>query len=69
MGAADKIKEVLKHRHIKQYELAEMTGRNAQTLRSMLYKDNMTYATVEEIADILGCDIIFKDRKTGKTFR
>ena len=33
---------------------------------NMLYRDNMTFATVEIMADILGCDIVFKDRETGK---
>lgn len=69
MGASDKLKAVMKHKHIKQIELAEQTGRETQTLRSMLYRDNMTYATVEALADALGCDIVLVDRKTRKQYR
>lgn len=35
---------------------------------NMLCRDKMTFATVETMADILGCDIIFKDRETGKEY-
>lgn len=69
MGASDKLKAVMKHKHIKQAELAEKTGKDPQVLRNMLYRDNMTYATIEQLADALGCDVVLIDRKTRKQFR
>ena len=69
MGASDKLKAVMKHKHIKQTQLAEMTGKDLQALRNMLYRDNMTYATIEQLADALGCDVVLIDRKTRKQFR
>ena len=69
MGASDKLKAVMKHKHIKQTQLAEITGKDLQALRNMLYRDNMTYATIEQLADALGCDVVLIDRKTRKQFR
>lgn len=69
MGASDKLKAIMKHKNIRQIDLASQTGKEAQTLRSMLYRDNMTYASVEQLADALGCDIVFIDRKTRKQYR
>ncbi len=69
MGASQKLKDIMKHKRIKQTELAEQSGKQLQALRNMLYRDNMTYATVEQLADALGCDIVFIDRKTRKQYR
>lgn len=44
------------------------TAKSPNTVYNMLRRDNMTFATVEMMADILGCDIVFKDRETGKEY-
>ena len=44
------------------------TAKAPNVVYNMLRKDNMTFATVEIMADVLGCDIIFKDRETGKEY-
>lgn len=69
MGASQKLKDALRYKKITQIELAERTGKDLQALRNMLYRDNMTYATVEGLADALGCDVVLRDRKTGKLYR
>ena len=69
MGAKTKLKQAMADKEVTQVTLAEMTNRNVQTLRNMIYRDNMTYATVEELANILGCDVVLRDRKTGKLYR
>lgn len=69
MGAKKKLKMVMIDKGINQIDLAEMTGRKIGTLRNMLFRDNMAYTTVEELADALGCDVILRDRKTGKLYR
>ena len=68
MGAAKKIKMVLIDREMTQIDLSDISGKNIQTVRNMLCRDNMSYATVEHFADILGCDVVFRDRKTGKLY-
>lgn len=69
MGASRKLKDALKYKKITQIELAKQTGKDLQALRNMLYRDNMTYATVELLADAIGCDVVLRDRKTGKLYR
>ena len=68
MGASKKIKMVLVDRELTQVDLAKITGKHIQTLRNLLHRDSMSYETVESIADALGCDIVFKDRVTGKIY-
>lgn len=69
MGAKKKLKMAMIDKGINQIDLAEMTGRKIGTLRNMLFRDNMAYTTVEQLADALGCDVILRDRKTGKLYR
>ena len=69
MGVSKKIKMVLLDKEIQQKELAERLGYEGKnTIYNMLKRDNMTYATVEKWADLLDCDVVLKDRKTGKIY-
>lgn len=68
MGARRKIKKILIDKGIKQADLAQATGRTAGTLSNMLSKDNMTYATVEDILRVMHCKIVFIDEDTGKVY-
>lgn len=47
---------------------SKKVSKTPNVVYNMLNRDNMTFATVEIMADILGCDIIFKDRETGKEY-
>ena len=69
MGASKKLKMALLDKGMKQADLAERTGKQLQAMRNMFYRDNMTYANVEQFADALGCDVVLRDRKTGKLYR
>lgn len=69
MGARKKLKMAMLDKGVKQAELAEKTGKKLQTIRNTFSNDSMTYATVEQFADILGCDVVLRDRKTGKLYR
>ena len=68
MGASKQIKQVMIEKNIKVGELAERIGMKPQPLSTKLYRDTMSYADVEKIADALGCDIKIIDRETGKEF-
>lgn len=69
MGASKKLKKAMIDKKVTQVTLAEMTGKNLQALRNMFYRDNMTYATIEQLADALGCDVVLQDRETGEIYR
>lgn len=69
MGASKKIKMVLLDKDIKKKDFATMLGYEGQnTIYNMLGRDKMTYEAVEKWLDLLGCDIVFRDRETGKIY-
>lgn len=68
MGAKKKIKLLLAEKGITQTALARKAGKSEQTLRNLLARDSMRYETVEQLLDVIDCDIVFRDRKTGKIF-
>lgn len=69
MGVSKKIKMALIDKDIQQKELAERLGyKGKNTIYNMLKRDNMTYATVEQWADAIGCDVVLQDRLTKKIY-
>ena len=67
-GAVKQLKMVLLDKEISQAEFARMVEMPKQSLYNMFNRNSMGYKQVEEFADILGCDIVFKDRETGKEY-
>lgn len=53
---------------IKQNKVAEELNISPQTLYNTFQNDNMTLKRAGAIADILDCDIVLQDRKTGKVY-
>lgn len=69
MGASKKIKIALMDKGIKQNELAHRLGyKSINSVYNMLGRDNMTYAVVERWADAIDCDVVLRDRATGKIY-
>ena len=68
MGGAKHIKLALVDKGLTSKEFAEMAGRPYQTLLSMFSRDTMSFSTVEKFADLLGCDVVLRDRVTGKFY-
>ena len=74
MGASKQLRQIMKGKGIKlkdfarEYNPESKSEHKTQLVSNMLTRDNMTFATVEEMADILGCDIVFRDRETGKIY-
>ena len=75
MGASKKIKKILVDKGMTQVELAKAIGerdnkppKDVQQIRNALSRDTFTYAILEHWLDILGCDIVFRDRETGKLY-
>lgn len=73
MGASKKLKMVLVDKELTQKQFAEMVMAdkpfNHDQMRNALARDTFGYNTVEEWLDVLGIDIVFRDRKTGKLYR
>lgn len=69
MGASKKIKMALLDKGIHQNELAQRLGyKGINSIYNMLSRDNMTYAVVERWADAIGCDVVLRDRVSGKIY-
>ena len=83
MGASKRIKMILLDKDMQIKDLAEKYSQmprimsdgtvreksgSLQTTYNMIAKDNMTFATIETMLNILDCDIVFRDRKTGKLY-
>lgn len=68
MGATKHIKMAMTDKDIKPRQLADRLGMIPQTLYNKLSRDSMTFTDAEAIADMLDCDIVLIDRKTGKRY-
>lgn len=68
MGASKHIKIAMTDKEKKAGEIAEMIGLPAQTFYNKLSRDTMKFDDVEKIADLLGCDVVLRDRESGKFY-
>lgn len=63
MPASKYIKIALIENNMQQKELAEKLGTSTANISQILKKDNIGYNKAEQIADILGYDIVWVKRK------
>lgn len=69
MGASKKLKMAMIDKDIKQKQMADLLGyKSINSIYNALNRDTMTYETVEKWANAIGCDIVLKDRATGKIY-
>lgn len=68
MGASILIKTAMLHKGMKVGDLAPLIGFTPQALSVKLNRDTMTFESAEKMADALGCDIVLRDRETGKIY-
>ena len=68
MGASKHIKICMTDKGIKPGEVASALGYDPQAFYNKVNRDTMKFADVEKIADIMECDVLLVDRKTGKTY-
>ena len=72
MNASKRIKTVMKDKGITDAQLAELTGKTLQTVKNTFYKDRragaMRYANAEQMLEAMGCEIIIRDKETGREY-
>lgn len=68
MGASKKIKKILIDKNINQKMFAEELGKDYQQVQNALFRDTFNCRILEEWLDVLGCDMVFRDRETGKIY-
>lgn len=64
MDAKAIIKNAMKHQNIKSGVLSERLGMDYQAFCNKLSRGTMSANYMVQIADALGCDVVFRDRET-----
>lgn len=68
MGAAKSLRMAMIDKEVSVVKLAAMTGKAKQTVYNALAADNFKYDNLSMYAEALDCDVVLRDRKTGKTY-
>lgn len=69
MGISKKFKMALLDKDIQQKELAMRLGyKGKNTIYNMMKRDSMTLATIEQWADAIGCEVVLRDKASGKIY-
>lgn len=68
MGMAATIKQILKDQKVSQIELANRVGCSKQTVYNVMHQDSMSLQTLEKYVEALGCEILIRDKDTGKFY-
>lgn len=68
MGLSKNFKIAMLQKDIKQPDLAAAINKDLQQVYNALYRDTFISKTGIEIATALNCDIVLRDRKTGKIY-
>ena len=64
----NKLKQICLDKNMTLAELANMYGMETKAFYVKLNRNSMSFDTAEQIMDVLDCDVVFKDRKTGKEY-
>lgn len=69
MSAAKKIKILLVEREMTLTDLSKLLNKSLSTMSSKMKRDNFSEKDLQKIAEVLNfdCEIVFKDKETGKT--
>lgn len=62
------IRRAAKYKKKSYADMARALGITPQTYANTLSRGNLQAATIEKIADVLGCDLVLVDRETGNAF-
>ncbi len=68
MGATKHIKMALMAKDKKIIDLAAELKRPEQSLYNQLTRDTWKFADVEKIAGMLGCEVVIRDKDTGRIY-
>lgn len=74
MGVSARIKKVMKDKKFTAQKLADEIGISRRTVENTFFQDThgenfgMTFDNVIRYANALGCDVIIRDRETGKEY-
>lgn len=68
MGASKKIKKILIDREMTQSQFADAIGKDHQQLKNALCRDTFNYNALEKWLEAIDCEIVFRDRTSGRLY-
>ena len=74
MKISYRIKAIMKEKKVTAEELAQRCNKSKQAIYNSFYRDRttrqngMSFANAEELAEGLGCEIVIRDKETGKEY-
>lgn len=74
MRASSTLKAIMIMKDISVKQLSELTGKKVTTIYNTFSRDGkskgggMTFENVAEYAEALGCEVIIRDKETGKEY-
>lgn len=68
MGASKKIKKILIDRDMTQTDFAKAIGKDPQQTKNALCRDTFQYNLLEQWLDAINCEIVFRDKTSGKLY-
>lgn len=68
MGASKKIKKILIDRDMTQSDFAKAIGKDPQQTKNALCRDTFQYNKLEQWLDAIGCEIVFRDKTSGRLY-
>lgn len=68
MGLSKNFRMCMLDKDIKQTQLAEQMDKDLQQVYNAFYRDLFITKNGERFADALNCDIVLRDRNTGKIY-
>lgn len=67
-GATKHLKMAMIDKNISQVEFAERADMPVQSLYNMLNRNKMKFKQVEAFAEAIGCEVVLRDKETGKIY-
>ena len=74
MRASKTLKMIMVDKEVSIRDLSEITGKKLSTIYNTFRNDSiskrggMTFENVVDIAEALGCEVIIRDKETGKIY-
>lgn len=68
MGASKKIKKILIDRDMTQAQFADTIGKDRQQTKNALCRDTFNYNMLEQWLDAIDCEIVFRDKTSGRLY-
>lgn len=67
MRVTDAVRTLAAHAVMSLYDVSRSCGRSESWAKGVAGREGVALATIADVADVAGCDIVIRDRGTGET--